>query len=56
MSHHEKDGADHDAHAKDGSTDHPDTEVTAEDGEKVATLRSTIVSRGTAAPREPKEA
>ena len=32
------------------------TEVTAADGEKVATLRGTIVSRGTAAPREPKEA
>ena len=32
------------------------TQVTAADGEKVATLRSTIVSRGTAAPREPKEA
>ena len=32
------------------------TEVTAEGGEKVATLRSTLVSRGTAAPREPKEA
>jgi acyl dehydratase len=28
------------------------TEVTAADGEKVATLRSTIVSRGTAAPKE----
>ena len=27
------------------------TEVTAADGERVATLRSTIVSRGTAAPR-----
>ena len=32
------------------------TQVTAADGEQVATLRSTIVSRGTAAPREPKEA
>ena len=32
------------------------TAVTAADGDKVATLRSTIVSRGTAAPREPKEA
>lgn len=32
------------------------TQVTAADGEHVATLRSTIVSRGTAAPREPKEA
>ncbi len=32
------------------------TEVTAQDGEQVATLRSTIVSRGTAAPREPKQA
>ena len=28
------------------------TEVTAADGERVATLRSTIVSRGTAAPRQ----
>ena len=28
------------------------TEVTGQDGERVATLRSTIVSRGTAAPRE----
>ena len=30
------------------------TEVTDGSGEKVATLRSTIVSRGTAAPRQPK--
>jgi len=29
-----------------------ETEVTAADGERVATLRSTIVSRGTAAPKE----
>lgn len=28
------------------------TEVTAADGERVATMRSTIVSRGTAAPKE----
>ena len=32
------------------------TEVTAADGETVATLRSTIVSRGTAAPTAPKQA
>lgn len=32
------------------------TQVSAADGEPVATLRSTLVSRGTAAPREPKEA
>lgn len=31
-----------------------ETEVTAADGERVATLRSTIVSRGTAQPRQSK--
>ena len=40
MSHYEKDGADHahdhDDHAKDGSTDHPDTEVTSEDEQDTA--------------------
>ena len=38
MSHHEKDGSghDHDDHEKDGSTDHPDTEVTAEDEQDTA--------------------
>jgi hypothetical protein len=35
MSHHEKNGADHD-HGKDGSTDHPDTEVTSEDEQDTA--------------------
>lgn len=39
MSHHEKDGASHDHHddhGKDGSTDHPDTEVTSEDEQDTA--------------------
>ncbi len=37
MSHHEKNGADHDDHGgKDGSTDHPDTEVTSEDEQDTA--------------------
>jgi len=39
MSHHEKDGHDHGHshdHEKDGSTDHPDTEVTSEDEQDTA--------------------
>jgi hypothetical protein len=41
MSHHEKDGPGHDypdreEHGKDGSTDHPDTEVTSEDEQDTA--------------------
>ena len=38
MSHHEKDGHGHDHtdHEKDGSTDHPDTEVTSEDEQDTA--------------------